>query len=406
MMMNEPLIDSLLDTDLYKLTMMQAILHHYPGARTVWRFRCRAAGVDLRPLADPLREQIRHLGTLRASAEEIAGLRSLDYLKEDFLDFLRILSLNPEAVEVHEGAEQLEITVRGSWLHVSGWEIYLLAMVSELYGRTVAPEATAALDEGRRRLAEKVRSLRSALAVEPEKPFRLFEFGTRRRFSRAWQREVLTSLQAEFPEQLWGTSNVKLAQTSGLRPIGTFAHEWVQAHQALGPRLVDSQKAALDTWAREYRGRLGIALSDCITLDAFLGDFDLFFAKLFDGVRQDSGDPMVAARKVIAHYERLKIDPRTKAIVFSDSLNFDKALALWRALEPKIQTSFGIGTFLTNDVGVPPLNAVLKMISCNGQPVAKISDAPGKGLCEDPEYLLYLAQVFGVKSDHVGTGES
>ncbi len=397
-MPTEPIIQSLLDTDLYKLTMMQAILHHYPGAQTVWHFRCRTPGVDLRPLAPEIRAQVRHLGTLRATKAEIDGLRTLDYLKTDFFDFLRIFSLDPETVEVIEGPEQLEIRVCGSWLHVSSMEIYLLAIVSELYGRTVAPDIAAAHAEGHRLLTSKIAELRAGLAaVEPAMPFRLFEFGTRRRFSRAWQREVLERLRTELPEQLWGTSNVKFAQEFGLRPVGTFAHEWVQAHQALGPRLVDSQKIALDTWAREYRGRLGIALSDCITLDAFLRDFDLFFAKLFDGVRQDSGDPFVAARKVIAHYRALKVDPRTKAIVFSDALDFDKALALWREFEPQIQTSFGIGTYLTNDVGVPRLNAVLKMVECNGQSVAKISDAPGKGLSEDKKYLAYLARVFGVE---------
>lgn len=397
--MDNPIITSLLDTDLYKLTMMQAILHHYPAAQTVWRFRCRARGVDLRPLAGAVREQVAHLGRLRATPAELDGLRALDYLKPDLRDFLRIFSLDPAAVEIREGPEQLEIEVRGSWLHVSAFEIPLLAIVSELHARTLAPDRVAAEDEGRRRLDAKIAKLRAALAdAPPERPFRLVDFGTRRRFSGAWQREVLTRLRDELGGAFWGTSNVQLAGELGLRAVGTFAHEWVQAHQALGPRLRDSQSAALDCWTREFRGRLGIALSDCITLDAFLRDFDLFFAKLFDGIRQDSGDPAECARRVIAHYEKLKIDARTKAIVFSDALDFDRALALWREFEGRLQTSFGIGTYLTNDVGVRPLNAVLKMVACNGQPVAKISDAPGKSLCEDAEYLRNLARVFGVNA--------
>ena len=194
-----------------------------------------------------------------------------------------------------------------------------------------------------------------------------------------------------------GTSNVHLAREYDLKPIGTMAHEWLMAHQQLGPRLVDSQQAALDCWVREYRGQLGIALTDCITMDAFLDDFDLYFAKLFDGLRHDSGDPLAWAEKAIAHYRRLGIDPLSKTLVFSDGLDMPKALQLFRALRGKINVSFGIGTNLTCDIpGVEPMNIVLKMTACNGHPVAKISDAPGKTQCRDENFVAYLRHVFNV----------
>jgi nicotinate phosphoribosyltransferase len=169
------------------------------------------------------------------------------------------------------------------------------------------------------------------------------------------------------------------------------------AHQQLGPRLIDSQIAALDCWVREYRGLLGIALTDCITTDAFLSDFDLYFAKLFDGLRHDSGDPVLWAEKAIAHYHKLGIDPMSKTLVFSDSLTLPKSLEIFRALRGRINVSFGIGTNLTCDIpGVEPMSIVLKMAACNGQPVAKISDEPGKTHCKDPNFVAYLRHVFKV----------
>jgi nicotinate phosphoribosyltransferase len=208
---------------------------------------------------------------------------------------------------------------------------------------------------------------------------------------------VVERLQQDFPGRFVGTSNVHLARVQQVKPMGTMAHEWIMAHQQLGPRLIDSQVAALDCWVREYRGALGIALTDCITMDAFLRDFDLYFAKLFDGLRHDSGDPLVWAEKAIAHYQRLGIDPRTRQLIFSDGLNFAKALEIHRALAGRTHASFGIGTGLTCDIpGVEPTNMVIKMTSCNGQPVAKLSDSPGKTMCRDAAFLSYLRHVFKV----------
>jgi nicotinate phosphoribosyltransferase len=207
---------------------------------------------------------------------------------------------------------------------------------------------------------------------------------------------VVETLHNAEPKIVGGTSNVYLAKQLGMTPIGTMAHEFMQAFQALDVRLRDSQKAALEAWVHEYRGDLGIALTDVVGMDAFLRDFDLYFAKLFDGLRHDSGDPYIWGDKAIAHYEKLKIDPKTKVLTFSDGLNLEKAWELHQYFRGRIKTSFGIGTNLTNDMGITPINIVLKLVECNGQPVAKLSDSPGKTMINNDTYLAYLRQVFEV----------
>ncbi|HEY1228396.1 MAG TPA: nicotinate phosphoribosyltransferase, partial [Ramlibacter sp.] len=255
------------------------------------------------------------------------------------------------------------------------------------------------LEVGRERLRAKIDLLRAVdVAPAREHPLEIFDFGVRRRFSGAWQREVVATLRDEVPEFFKGTSNVLLARDLGLVPIGTMAHEYLQTFQALGVRLRDFQRAALESWVQEYRGDLGIALTDVVTMDAFLGDFDLYFAKLFDGLRQDSGDPIAWGEKAIAHYEKLRIDPHTKRLVFSDGLDIPKALAIYDAFADRALTGFGIGTHFTNDVGHTPINIVMKLVAANGQSVAKISDSPGKTQSKDETFLAYLRQVFNVPS--------
>jgi nicotinate phosphoribosyltransferase len=222
----------------------------------------------------------------------------------------------------------------------------------------------------------------------------MFDFGIRRRFSAAWQREVVDTFRQALPQYFKGTSNVFLARELDLVPIGTMAHEYLQTFQALGVRLRDHQKAALEDWVQEYRGDLGVALTDVVGMRAFLADFDLYFAKLFDGLRHDSGDPVWWGELALAHYERLRIDAHTKRLVFSDGLDVDKALALYRHFADRVQCGFGIGTNLSNDLGLAPLNIVMKLVRCNGQPVAKLSDSPGKTLVDDATFLAYLRQVF------------
>ncbi|MDR0771104.1 MAG: nicotinate phosphoribosyltransferase [Burkholderiales bacterium] len=384
------IIRSLLDTDLYKFTMMQVALHHFPAAQVEYRFKCRNEGVDLAPIAEEVSRQIKALCELRFAPEELEYLRSLRFIKSDFVDLLGLFKLDDRFVRVSSGPTYkngLDITIKGPWLHTILFEIPVLAIVSEVYYRHAVsvPDFTT----GRTRLAAKVKQFEAV-----EEDFRFSDYGTRRRFSYVWQEEVLRTLQQGLPGKFVGTSNVHFARQLGLTPLGTMSHEYLQACQAVGPRLRDSQSYAFGTWAREYRGDLGIALSDVYGMDAFLRDFDLFFCKLFDGVRHDSGDPFEWGDKLIAHYQKMRIDPRGKTMVFSDSLTPELAIRLFHYFKNRMGISFGIGTNLTNDLGYLALQNVIKMTRCNGQPVAKISDSPSKVMDDDPMYVNYLREVF------------
>jgi nicotinate phosphoribosyltransferase len=331
------------------------------------------------------------------------------FIKSDFIDFLGLFALNEKYITVScLPTGEIDITIRGPWLHTILFEIPVLAIVNEVYFRNTRKLPD--LVEGRRRLDVKIEQLRAAEFVD----LKIADYGTRRRFSRAWQEEVLQVLAGRLgttqrpgaepgvPGQFAGTSNVLLAMKLGLTPLGTMAHEYLQACQALGPRLRDSQIYGFETWAKEYRGDLGIALSDVYGLDAFLRDFDMYFCKLFDGARHDSGDPFQWGERMLAHYTRNRVDPRTKTLIFSDSLTVPRTIELYQQFRGRCQLAFGIGTNLTNDLGDPPahvpLQIVIKMVRCNGQPVAKLSDTPGKGMCDDEKYLAYLRQVFEIES--------
>ena len=388
------IIQSLMDTDYYKLTMMQAVLHHYPNAEVEWAFRSRSEE-DLSPYLDAIREQMEALAELWFEPAELAFLENIPYMQPDFIRFLGLFRFDPRYVRVELEAGELVVYLRGPWLHVILFEVPLLAIISEVRNRVRYPHVT--LEQAEARLDEKLEWLRAEASDQELAGFNLADFGTRRRFSFAVQARVVERLKTSFPGNFVGTSNLHLAHKLQLKPMGTMAHEWIMAHQQLGPRLIDSQSAALDCWAREYRGALGIAITDCITMDAFTADFDLYLAKLFDGLRHDSGDPIEWAEKAIAHYRRLGIDPMTRQLVFSDGLDFPKALGIYRALAGRSNTSYGIGTQLTCDIpGVEPTNMVIKMTSCNGQPVAKISDSPGKTMCRDEAFVAYLKHVFSV----------
>ncbi len=387
------IIQSLLDTDLYKFTMMQVVLHHFPGAHVEYRFKCRNADVDLAPYVEEIEEEIRALARLQFTPDELDYLRRWRFFKSDFVDLLGLFHLDERFIRVARlpGSDnEIDITIKGPWLHTILFEVPVLAIVSEVFYRNTvrAPD----LAEGRRRLAAKIATINAV----PDPEFRIADYGTRRRFARVWQEEVVRTLRDGIGAKFVGTSNVKLAFDLGLTPLGTMAHEYLQACQAVGPRLRDSQVFAFNTWAREYRGDLGIALSDVCGMDAFLRDFDLFFCKLFDGVRHDSGDPFEWGEKLIAHYQKMRIDPHTKTMVFSDSLDVPLAIRLFEYFRGRMHTAFGIGTNLTNDLGYERLQIVIKMTRCNGQPVAKISDEPSKSMDYDPSYVAYLREVFQV----------
>ena len=394
------IIESLLDTDLYKFTMMQCVLHQFPGAEVSYRFRCRTPGVDLSPYADEIRDEVMHLCTLTFKDAELAYLGGLRFIKSDFVDFLSLFHLKDKYIRVTKDPAcdfGLSIEITGPWLHTILFEIPILAIVNEVYFRHIAPVPDEA--EGMRRLRAKIALLKN----EPDNAdLRVSDFGTRRRFSRAWQEKVVRVLIDELGSPIFsGTSNVDLARRYGLVSIGTMAHEYLQACQALGPRLRDSQVFGFEMWAKEYRGDVGIALSDVYGIEPFLKDFDMYFCKLFDGARHDSGDPFVWGERMIEHYRANKCDPRGKSLVFSDGLTVPRIIELYRRFHRRIGIGFGIGTNLMNDLGPQPLNIVVKMVRANGQPVAKISDNPVKGMCDDPTYLAYLRQVFGMPDKSV-----
>lgn len=391
------IIDSLLDTDLYKFTMQQCVLHQFLGAQVQYRFKCRTPNVDLRPFLDEINAEIDHLCELHFTDEELAYLGGLRFIKSDYVDFLSLFHLKRNYIQVVESDDYpcgIDISIKGPWLHTILFEIPVLAIVNEVYFRRLYGDLDKS--EGRRRLAEKIHLLLS----EPNNgDLHISDYGTRRRFSRAWQEEVLLTLKKELGPMLSGTSNVLLAKKFGLIPLGTMAHEYLQACQALGPRLRDSQVYGFEMWAKEYRGDLGIALSDVYGMEPFLKDFDMYFCKLFDGARHDSGDPFVWGERMIEHWACNKCDPRSKSLIFSDALTIPRVIELYRRFHGRVGIGFGVGTNLMNDLGPTALNVVIKMVQANGQPVAKISDAPEKGMCEDEGYLRYLRQVFGIKTE-------
>jgi len=398
-----PIITSLLDNDLYKFTMLQAMLHQFPQTHGVYRFRCRNNKDAAYPLADiqkDLEQQLDSLCELRFLPDELEYLRSLRFIRSDFVDYLELFKLKRRFITVStDDKGRLFIDIEGPMIQAMFFEVFVLAIVNELYFNALSNDSV--IEEGQRRLDAKVALLHQYADAQTQygqetPPFIVADFGTRRRFSRRWQAHVVETLHKAEPKIVGGTSNVYLAKQLGMTPIGTMAHEFMQAFQALDVRLRDSQKAALEAWVHEYRGDLGIALTDVVGMDAFLRDFDLYFAKLFDGLRHDSGDPYIWGDKAIAHYEKLKIDPKTKILTFSDGLDLEKAWELHQYFKGRIRTSFGIGTNLTNDMGITPINIVLKLVECNGQPVAKLSDSPGKTMINNDTYLAYLRQVFEV----------
>jgi len=396
----KPVVRSLLETDLYKFTMWQALLHSHPDAIGEYEFLCRnQPAYPLAELKMEVERELDHLCSLMFQDHEVAYLRSLRFIRSDFADLLTLFRFQRKFITVETDGPHLRIKATGPLVHVMGFEIFVLYIVNELYFRRFDQDA--ALAEARVRLQQKIDEFR-AFEQEPKRatPFEFFDFGVRRRFSGEWQDEVVATLARELPQFFKGTSNVYLAHKYNLVPIGTMAHEYLQAYQAFGVRLRDFQTAALEDWVQEYRGDLGTALTDVVGMDAFLRDFDLYFAKLFDGLRHDSGDPVEWGEKALAHYARLRIDARTKRLVFSDALTVPKALNLYRHFADRTMLGFGIGTKLTNDTPYPALNIVMKLTHCNGQPVAKLSDTPGKSMCTDETFLAYLRQVF----NHPGEG--
>ncbi|MFK0570945.1 nicotinate phosphoribosyltransferase [Endozoicomonas sp.] len=389
--MDNPIIPTLLDTDLYKYTMQQSMMHRYPDAWARMEFYCRD-GSSLAISKKQLKRQCEFLGDLRLGSEELEWLSTLPFIADDFIEYLEHFRLDPNAVSIEQNNGQLSLVIEGLWSEITHFEIFLLAIISELHSHSFQGDV---IGQGQQFLDEKLELLPAG------NTFKLVDFGTRRRFSRDWHYHVVENLKHRLPDNFVGTSNLNLARTLGLNPVGTMAHEWLQSHQVLGKSLRTSQKDALKVWLDEYGGQLGIALTDTISMEAFLKDFDLELANAYQGMRHDSGDPFVWGELALAHYRKLGIDPSTKSLVFSDKLNFDKALAINTWFADKINISFGIGTYLTNDMGFKAPNIVLKLTELNGAPVAKLSDSPGKTLCRDHAYIELLKETFGYNTSAV-----
>ena len=388
MMKLEPIVVSLLDTDLYKFNMNQVIFHRHTDLCGEYYFKCRNRDVRFtREMQEEICAQIDHLCSLSFKKEELDYLRSIRFIKPDYVEFLRLWHPIREYVNVSlTGEGELSIMVNGPLFSAMQFEIYLLEIVNEVYFRMQFDYETL-LRSARERLDEKISLFRAGKYT-----FNFAEFGCRRRLSRAWEGEMLARMKKDLPNCV-GTSNVYFAMKYGMKPIGTYAHEFVQMYQGIDSiPLAYTNHYAMRDWYAEYDGDNGTALTDTVTTDLFLLDFNRSMVNNYTGVRHDSGDPYVWGEKMIAHYEKYGVDPRSKQLLFSDSLDFDRAQALYDHFRDRAKVSFGIGTFCSNDTCEPPLNIVIKLMYVNGRPVAKLSDSPEKAMCRDKEYLKYLTQ--------------
>ena len=387
------IINSLLETDLYKVSMGQAIYHHFSDYKTTWSFKCRNEDVHFtREMVEEITRQIKLYCQLSFTEEELEYLNNIRWIKGSYVDFLRLW--RPRFEDFHISCDNecgLSLETTGTWLNTSMYEIPTLAIVNEVYFR-MAYDYNELYKQFKRKLQAKKKALLDGTYVIGN----FSEFGLRRRLSAQAQEYAVKEL-AEVKKSVCssncvGTSNIYLAKKYNLIPVGTMAHEWImcvgQGSHKHNPAY--SNYYALREWSDEYGVLNGTALTDTITTDCFLRDFDLTFATLFSGVRHDSGDPIVWGEKMIDHYQKLGIDSRTKTLLFSDSLNFEKADTIYRHFHDRCQVAFGIGTYISNDTDVEPLNIVMKVTRCNGQDVAKISDVEGKGMCKNQEYVDYL----------------
>ena len=398
----KPIITSLLETDAYKFSMGQAIYHQFSDYKTTWSFKCRNEDVRFTPdMIEEIKRQIKMYCDLRFREDELEYLNRIKWIKGSYVDFLRLWKPRFEDFEFGTDSEcGLTIETKGTWLNTSMYEIPTLAIVNEVYFR-MAYDYEELLGSFKERLEDKIQGI-----LDGKYELGAFsEFGARRRLSGEAQELAVTELaKANLPEgnKFVGTSNVYLAKKLNLVPVGTMAHEWImcvgQGNHKHNPAY--SNWYALDAWVKEYGVLNGTALTDAITTKCFLEDFQLTYATLFSGVRHDSGSPFDWADQMIRHYEELGIDPKTKTLLFSDSLNFEKASGLYAYFKDRSKVAFGIGTYISNDTDVKPLNIVMKVTRCNGQDVAKISDTPGKGMCKNQDYVDYLERSIQWRMDN------
>ncbi len=368
-------ITSILDNDFYKFTMQHAAIKQFPFAKASYIFINRGQHKYPKGFAEALRAAVDEMAKLKLTKAEKAFLqKTCPYLDPTYLDFLQGYHYDPSEVEIKQEGDDLEVSFKGYWYRTILWEVPLMSIICELYYK---------MTNGERDSAEKViANTRTKIENYKKLGVTIAEFGTRRRHSYAVHQVVVETLQKYGEGSFIGTSNVHLAMKYGTKPIGTHAHEWFMFHAAkYGFKMANS--VGLEHWVDTYRGDLGIALTDTYTSTVFFEQFDKKFAKLFDGVRHDSGDPLDFADQTIAHYQSLNIDPTSKTIIFSDGLNPEKVERIANHCKGKIGMSFGIGTDFTNDVGLEAMNIVIKMTQAlpeggHWTDVVKLSDEPKK----------------------------
>lgn len=391
----DPPINSLLENDLYKWSMAQTVLHQVPACDVRVDFRCRS-GEKLGFLKPVIDHWLDHLCTLRYDDGEIAYLRSIPWLAEDFVDYLRRFYLFREQIHTDvDGEGQLLMWAEGPWRDVIWFEVPCLAIVQECWMRWRMLDWTDAqrqglADEALRRLVDKAARFDE---TAHEHPFTLSDFGLRRRFGRDWH-DIVVAYLSDMCHPFVGTSDVYLARKHAVKPVGTMAHEIYMGLQGCGIQLRNVQKETWERWMREYRGRNGILLSDIFGFRACLRDMDWFVANSFQGCRHDSGDPFKWGELLIAKYEELGIDPKTKVGCWSDNLDPDAAIEIAKRFSGRINVAFGIGTNLVCDTPLAPLSIVMKLTYSNGEPVLKLSDSPGKGMCPSESLVEYAKQVY------------
>ena len=396
----KPIITSLLETDMYKFSMGQAIYHQFSDYKTTWTFKCRNTDMYFTSeMVEEIREQIKAYCDLRFTEEELDYLNGIKWIKGSYIDFLRLWKPRFADFTISDDAPcGLSIETKGTWLNTSMYEIPTLAIVNEVFFR-MRHDYDKLLKSFEQRLDEKIKWLADGTYHIGT----FSEFGLRRRLSGEAQEMAVNRLaSSDLGDSVFvGTSNVYLAKEAGVTPVGTMAHEWImcvgQGNHKHNPAY--SNWYALDAWVKEYGVLNGTALTDAITTDCFLRDFQLTYATLFSGVRHDSGDPIAWGEKMIDHYEELGLDPKTKTLLFSDSLDFKRASAIYEHFHGRAKIAFGIGTYIANDTEVEPLNIVMKTTACNGMDVAKISDIRGKGMCKNPAYEEYLERCIKWRMD-------
>lgn len=388
-----PIVKSFLDTDAYKFYMQQAVFYHYKNVNVVAEFLCRGENI-LGYYSDLLFEQISMMKSLSLSEEEYIYMNSFPFFKKEYLHWLKNFRYNISQVKIYNSQGKLNIRISGLWKEVILWEVPILALISELFHANSSPKITSknAIEHLDNKL---MRFFESTKSIDLSR-LKIVDFGTRRRFSYDVQYSVIERLKQKFPF-LVGSSNYHISRTLKLPPVGTQAHEWFQAHQQISKNLKNSQILALKTWLHQYKNHLNIALTDSINMNAFLCDFNSYFTSSYQGIRHDSGDPVKWGEKALKHYKKLGINPETKTLLFSDNLNFQKIISLYQKFNHRINVVFGIGTKLTCDIPqIKPLNIVIKLVKCNGKPVAKLSDSPGKTFCLDKNFLKRLCKAFNV----------